>query len=191
MHYTVKRAIIRPTWAVYMFNLSLLVYLLDFDYVTKMRYNKAQDLVFVTKPSRFWGTEEHVHELHHLEQMVPAPVTAIKEMQDPRGIMTIYDMATKENLKLYKEDKYWNVKLKEQFQYETSGLWLNNHDNKHNGRIFQHKGEQSLDQTLTFTKIDEEMKSAVSKHGQVNLPTSHVKDFYDKIDEKRRQLTNA
>ena len=55
MHYTVKRAIVRPTWAIYAFNLSVLLYNMDFDYVTKMRYNRAQDLVFVTKPSRLWG----------------------------------------------------------------------------------------------------------------------------------------
>jgi hypothetical protein len=28
---------------------------MDLDYATKMRYNKDKDLVFVTKPDRFWG----------------------------------------------------------------------------------------------------------------------------------------
>jgi hypothetical protein len=32
-----------------------------------MRYNKDKDLVFVTKPDRFWGEKESVYEMHHLE----------------------------------------------------------------------------------------------------------------------------
>ena len=102
-----------------------LLYGMDFDYVTKMRYNKDKDLVFVTKPDKLWGEKEHVYEVHHLEQMVPAPVTAMKHMSAMRhdGIMTVKDMAQNENLKFYKEDKYWNADLKKEFMNETRGLW--------------------------------------------------------------------
>jgi hypothetical protein len=83
---------------------------MDLDYATKMRYNKDKDLVFVTKPDRFWGEKEHVFEMHHLEQMVPSPVTAMKDMSSlsPTGIMTVHDMSENENIKLYKDPKYWN-----------------------------------------------------------------------------------
>ena len=47
--------------------LFAMVYSMDLDYVTKMRYNKDKDLVFVTRPDAFWGESEHVYEMHHLE----------------------------------------------------------------------------------------------------------------------------
>jgi hypothetical protein len=79
----------------YVATLMAFVWGMDLDYVTKMRYNKDKDLVFVTKPDRFWGESEHVYEVHHLEQMVPAPVTAIKDMsaKHENGIMTVHCMA--------------------------------------------------------------------------------------------------
>ena len=43
---------------------------MNFDYVTKMTYNKDKDLVFVHRPNGFWNEHEHVYEVHHLEQMV-------------------------------------------------------------------------------------------------------------------------
>ena len=51
----------------YVVTLMTLIYNMDFDYVTKMRYNKEKDLVFVTKPDRLWGESETVMEMHHLE----------------------------------------------------------------------------------------------------------------------------
>jgi hypothetical protein len=50
------------------------------DYVSKMVYNKDRDVVFVYKPDGLWGETEHVFEMHHLEQLVPAPVTSFKNM---------------------------------------------------------------------------------------------------------------
>ena len=123
--------------------------------------------------------------------MVPAPVSAMKDMQDPRGILSVHDMATKDYLKFYKEDKYWNMKLKEQFNFETTGLWIGNHTNKYNGRIFNSTGIQNVEDQMNYAKIDSEMEEAVSKHGLVDLPTTHVEDFYNRIDEKRRNLTGA
>jgi hypothetical protein len=111
---------------------------MDLDYATKMRYNKDKDLVFVTKPDRFWGEKEHVFEMHHLEQMVPSPVTAMKDMSSlsPTGIMTVHDMAENENIKLYKDPKYWNMELREEFFAETRTLWENTHADKYQGRLF-------------------------------------------------------
>jgi len=129
IQYGAKRSIVRPSHTMYVVTIMTLIYNMDFDYVTKMRYNKEKDLVFVTKPDRFWGESEHVYEMHHLEQMVPAAVTAMKNMSamDHDGILTVHDMGEKDYLKFYKEDKYWNLELKDEFTQETRGLWDTTH----------------------------------------------------------------
>jgi hypothetical protein len=90
---------------------------INFDYVSKMTYNKEKDLVFVYRPDGLWNETEYVYEMHHLEQMVPAPVTAFKNMSMNKadGILTVHCMSTKDYLKFYNEDKYWNVELKDDF----------------------------------------------------------------------------
>jgi hypothetical protein len=82
-----------------------------------MVYNKDKDLVFVYKPDGFWNDTEYVYEMHHLEQVVPSPVTAIKDLTMNRkdGILNVHCMNTKEYLKFYGDDKYWNVEQKEDF----------------------------------------------------------------------------
>jgi hypothetical protein len=118
VQYGAKRSIVRPAHTMYMAGLATLIWNMDFDYVTKMRYNKDKDLVFVNKPDRFWGETEHVYEMHHLEQLVPAPVTAMKNMTalEQNGILTVHDMAEKEYLKFYKDEKYWNMDLRAEFE---------------------------------------------------------------------------
>jgi len=76
--------------------------------------------------------------MHHLEQMVPSAITAMKNMSanDPDVILTVHDMADKEYLKFYKEEKYWNLELKDEFMGETRGLWDTTHADKYTGRIF-------------------------------------------------------
>jgi len=98
VQYGAKRSVVRPSHTMYVATLMAMVWAMDFDYVTKMRYNKEKDLVFVTKPDRFWGETEHVYEMHHLEQMVPSAVTAVKDMasKDENGIMTVHCMAHNE-----------------------------------------------------------------------------------------------
>ena len=110
----------------------------NWDYVSKMVYSKDKDLVFVYKPDGIWNETEYVHEVHHLEQMVPYASSALANhpLQQDDGIMTIYDMAERENLKLYNEDKYWNLDLKDEFMGQTNSLWINNFNNKRDGTIF-------------------------------------------------------
>jgi hypothetical protein len=136
--YGAKRSIVRPSHTMYVATLMAMVWSLDFDYVTKMRYNKEKDLVFVTKPDRFWGETEHVYEMHHLEQMVPSAVTAMKDMssRDENGIMTVHCMAQNEQMKFYKDHKYWNNDLRPEFEGDTRGLWETTHADKYTGRIF-------------------------------------------------------
>jgi hypothetical protein len=77
--------------------------------------------------------------------MVPFAVTAIKNMSMQRddGIITVYDMNTKDNLKFYGEDKYWNMDVKDDFMANTRGLWKGNFDNKYQGSIFHVKSKAS------------------------------------------------
>lgn len=41
--------------AAYMLQVLVLLQHMNFDYVTKMVYNKDKDLVFVYKPTGFWN----------------------------------------------------------------------------------------------------------------------------------------
>ena len=184
--YGMKRSIVRPAHTMYVAALFAMVYNMDLDYVTKMQYNSEKDLVFVTRPNKFWGEQESIYEMHHLEQMVPAAVTAMKDMtaKDPTGILTVMDMAEKENLKFYKDEKYWNMDLREEFLSETRGLWEGNHSDKYQGRIFSSTGAKaSAEFQSAFAKIDRELGQAVEKHGPMSLPSSHVEDFYDRIEK--------
>ena len=110
-----------------------------FDYVSKMVYNKDKDIVFVYKPTGFWGEHEYIYEMHHLEQMVPFAVKAVENhshMKDD-GIITVTDMGGKDQLKFYNEEKYWNLDLKDEFMDQTTGLWKGNFDDRSDGSIFK------------------------------------------------------
>jgi len=126
IQYGAKRMIVRPAHTFYMVSVLAFLQNMNFDYVTKMVYNKDKDLVFVYRPDGFWNQlTKYIYEMHHLEQMVPAPVTAYKDLSMNRedGILTVYDMNTREYLKFYNEKKYWNVDLREDFLGQTRSLW--------------------------------------------------------------------
>lgn len=192
--YTGKRMFARPAHTMYMLNVLLLLKTMDLDYVSKMVYNKDKDLVFVYKPTGFWNEEELVYEMHHLEQMVPYAVTSIKHMSMMKddGIMTVYDMNTRDNLKFYAEDKYWNLDLKDEFMANTRSLWLGNFSNKYRGSIFNIAHEASQDEALSQMKVDKELDAAIAKHGEAVIPKTYEEQFYERVeDEKRRIATHA
>lgn len=191
--YGAKRSVVRPSHTMYVATLMAMVWCLDFDYVTKMRYNKDKDLVFVTKPDRFWGETEHIYEMHHLEQMVPSAVTAIKDMssKDENGIMTVHCMAMNEQMKFYKDAKYWNNDLRPEFEAETRGLWETTHSDKYTGRLMQARGSVTPDIALMMERVDREMTSAVKKHGVTELPDgSHIDHYYDRIERERDNIVS-
>ena len=136
-----------------------------------MVYNRDKDLVFVYRPDGFWNENEYVYEVHHLEQMVPSPVTAVKDLTMNRsdGILTVYDMSTRDYLKFYGEDKYWNPELKEDFLGQTRSMWTGLSD-KYEGRIFNLGARATEEQTLTMLKVDRELQAAIAKHGVVTPP---------------------
>ena len=103
-----------------------------------MIYNRDKDLVFIYRPDGFWNEHEYVYEVHHLEQTVPSAVTAVKDLTMNRsdGILTIYCMNTRDYLKFYGDDKYWNQELKEDFLSQTRSLWNKRYNRKYDGSIF-------------------------------------------------------
>jgi len=160
---------------------------MNFDYVSKMVYNKDKDLVFVYKPTGLWNEQEYVYEMHHLEQMVPYAVTSIKNlsMQRDDGILTVYDMNTRDNLKFYAEDKYWNLDVKEDFMANTRTLWKGNFDNKYQGSIFSVTSKATEEETLAMLKVDRELEAAIAKHGEAVVPSKYHEDWENRVDHER------
>jgi len=160
---------------------------MNFDYVSKMVYNKDKDLVFVYKPTGLWNEQEYVYEMHHLEQMVPYAVTSIKNlsMQRDDGILTVYDMNTRDNLKFYAEDKYWNLDVKEDFMANTRTLWKGNFDNKYQGSIFSVTSKATEEETLAMLKVDRELEAAIAKHGEAVIPSKYHEDWENRVDHER------
>ena len=97
-------------------------------------------------------------------------------------------MAEKEYLKLYKDPKYWNMDLRDEFMHETNNLWHKNMDDKYTGRIFQDRGKQDEAFELAMEKVDREMIDAVKKHGPVRLPECHIEGWYDRIDQEKANI---
>ena len=152
IHYSGKRTIARPAHTFYMVSVLAFLQNMNFDYVSKMVYNKEKDLVFVYRPDGFWNEHEYVYEMHHLEQMAPAAVTSWKNMSMQRddGILTVYDMATRDYLKFYNEDKYWNTDLKEEFVGQTRSMWRGL-TSKYDGQIFNISHRANEEVTLTVS----------------------------------------
>jgi len=153
MQYSVKRAVVRPEHTAYMLNLMVLLQYANLDYATRMVYNKEKDLVFVYKPEGLWWEKEFVYEMHHLEQLTPYTVTAIKNMsmQKDDGLVNVRCMATRENTKFYNDDKYWNMDLKDEFMENTRNLWKGNYSDKRSGNIFTFEARPTAEQELTVS----------------------------------------
>ena len=58
-------------------------------------------------------------------------------------------MNTRDNLKFYAADKYWNMDLKDEFMANTRSLWKGNFDSKYNGSIFNVHGIADKEEALT------------------------------------------
>ena len=189
VQYGMKRSIVRPANTFYMLSVLALLQHINFDYVSKMVYNRDKDLVFVYRPDGFWGETEHVYEVHHLEQTVPSPVTAVKDLTMNRndGILNIYDMSRRHYLKFYGEDKYWNMDIKEDFLGQTRSLWQGNND-KYDGRIFNLAHRANEEVTLTQLKVDRELQDAIAKHGAIAPPKTHEDEFFENINNKKKSI---
>ena len=125
--------------------------------------------------------------------MVPYAVSAIRNMSMQRddGILTVYDMNTRENLKFYAEDKYWNMDVKEDFMANTRSLWKGNFDDKYNGSIFNVTAKADKEQALALMKIDRELEAAITKHGETIVPSMYEEEWENRVKEERKKIANS
>jgi len=110
-------------------------------------------------------------------------------MQRDDGIVTVYDMNTRDNLKFYGEDKYWNMELKDEFMANTRGLWKNNFSNKYVGAIFS-SGDSIADKddALCQMKVDRELQDAIEIHGEVRLPSKYEDEWEARVEREKQKI---
>lgn len=92
-------------------------------------------------------------------------------------------MGTKDYLKFYNEDKYWNMELKPEFMAQTRNLWRDQTD-KYEGKIFNVASSGNEEILLTKMKVQKELQEAIAKHGEVKVPPKHEDEFYQRIKKK-------
>lgn len=192
IQYALKRAVIRPAHTMYQLALLSMISSLNFNYATRMRYNKDKDLVFVDKPDGWFTDKEYVYEVHHLESMVPGPVGAYQHlgMGHKDGITTLLCMDTKQQIKLYNDPKYWNLELRDDFISQTRSLWPNLCD-KYEGRVIQINRKMSDKDVQTYERIERELDEAVEKHGKITPYPSYPEQFYDDLKKRRKSISEA
>ncbi len=96
-------------------------------------------------------------------------------------------MASRDYLKFYGDEKYWNQELKEDFLSQTRSLWLGNAD-KYGGRIFNLSHRANEQVTLSCLKVDAELQAAIKKHGEVEPPKSYEDQFYERVNENKKKF---
>jgi hypothetical protein len=78
-------------------------------------------------------------------------------------------MSTKDYLKFYNEDKYWNMEQKEDFINSTRQLWRGNAC-KYNGSVVHIPHVADHETQMSMMKVDRELQEAIRKHGEVEVP---------------------
>ena len=97
-------------------------------------------------------------------------------------------MAERENLKLYNEDKYWNLDVKDEFMAQTRSLWHGNFKSKYDGSIFQVPTIADEEESLMQMKVDRELKEAIQKHGEVQVPELFEDQLKEKIENAKKKI---
>ena len=97
-------------------------------------------------------------------------------------------MDKKDNLKLYGDEKYWNLDVRDEFMASTRGLWKGNFDNKYNGSIFQLNNYASIEESLNNYKTQSELKDAVKKLGEVVVPSSYEEQWEQRLVDERKKI---
>uniref|UniRef100_A0A7S3NUJ0 Uncharacterized protein n=1 Tax=Euplotes crassus TaxID=5936 RepID=A0A7S3NUJ0_EUPCR len=189
IQYIWKRAVLRPAHTLYQLALLYTLRTMNFNYATKLVYNKDKDLVFAYKPHGWFSEKEHIYEVHHLESMVPATVNAYRHlgMGHKDGITTLSCMDTKDTIKLYNDPKYWNIELRDGFVAQTRTMWPGLMDKFH-GRVVQvaHIGSEKMDRHIE--RVHRELDEAVEKHGPVTPSPTYSQQFHDRVRQQRKQI---
>jgi hypothetical protein len=61
-------------------------------------------------------------------------------------------MATREQIKFYNDDKYWNMDLKDDFMAQTRNLWKGSWNDKRRVSIFDFEALATQQEVLTVSK---------------------------------------
>lgn len=154
IQYGAKRMFMRPMHTMYAASILCGIKVLDFNYVTKVVYNKEKDVIFVYRPSGFWFEKENVYEVHHLEREVPTNVSSWEDMSSQKddGIVTVKCLATQEILKFYNEDKYWNIDEKENFMRETGHHWEGYVDKNRGSHFFTPEAKYTPEEMVNVSR---------------------------------------
>ena len=62
-------------------------------------------------------------------------------------------MSTREQMKFYNDDKYWNMDLKDDFMNQTRTLWRGNFNDKRAGSIFTFESKATPEQNLIVSEF--------------------------------------
>lgn len=189
IHYAIKRAFARPMHTMYQACVLAFISNLSLDYATKITYNKDKDLVFVNKPDGWFMDREYVYEVHHLEQMVPSPVGAFNDIGSTQknGITTLHCMATKDYIKVYNENKYWNLEQKEDLLSQTRSLWTEVEEG-YAGRLFVQQNSPSEEDVLQHLKVEAELKEAVAKLGPIEDVDNVMQNWKEDLQASRKKI---
>jgi len=110
------------------------------------------------------------------------------------GLISVYDMAQKEQFHFYGEDKYWNLQLKEEFMDDTTTLWKDLSQNKYHGQLFyisDPRNELTADQWALADQVESDLFDAVKKHGRASYTKEYVDEFNEEIAKKKEEIINT
>lgn len=190
--YAIKRSMARPAHTMYQASLIYFLCNLNFNYATKVTYNKDKDLVFVNMPTGWFRDHESVYEMHHLETTVPNAVSSYQHMGVARkdGILNVKCLDTNDNFKLYNDPKYWNLELRDEFFAQTRTMWVDLCD-KYNGRVVSISQRSTPKEDEMDARITRELHEAIEKHGKVQPVIGHREEVGEAMINKRKELFNA
>jgi hypothetical protein len=140
------------------------------EYVIKAAFNRERDLVFIWKPSGFLNKQLHIYELHYLEQTVPRMTSSWQHLGNfkKEGLFVVTDLRLDQELLFYNEKKFWNIDEREHFFKNTTTFWKGlRHKDVNRGIHINRSNALNQEEVFTLRKINEEVKSAVQKHGPV------------------------
>jgi hypothetical protein len=163
------------------------------SYVIKAVYNREKDLVFIWRPTGVFAKQMHVYELHYLEQTVPRVTNGWKDLgYEKDGIFMVHDLRLNHEMLFYNEKKFWNIDERDHFFRNTQTYWRGlRHKDVNRGIFFNRSDSMTEEEILTTKKVNEEVKSAVEKHGPIFITDYEFNYKYQlkkRVQEIKRNL---
>ena len=124
--------------------------------------------------------------------MVPSAVSAFADIGagTKDGISSLHCMSTKDYIKVYNDDKYWNLDVKEDLLSQTRSLWQEI-DADYKARKFVMQNSPTEDELLTHAKVEQEMQAAIAKHGEVEDFVTVEEQYKEQLRQTREKAASA